>query len=96
MLSSKQRSYLRGLANPLDPIFQVGKGGITDNMAQAISAALTARELIKVRVLKNADDDVREVAELLANQTKSEVVQVIGHSLVLYRRNTEEPKIQLP
>lgn len=96
MLSSKQRSFLRGLANALSPIFQVGRGGVNDSMAKAISDALTARELIKVRVLQNAEDGPRNVAETLAQNTQAEVVQVIGHNVVLYRRNQEEPKIELP
>lgn len=96
MLTSKQRGFLRGMANPLEPIFQVGKGGVGDNMASAIGDALNVRELIKVRVLKTVEDDTREVAEALAALTGADVVQVIGHNVVLYRRNVEEPKIDLP
>lgn len=96
MLTSKQRGFLRGMANPLEPIFQVGKSGLGDNTAVAIGQALDARELIKVRVLKNVDDDPREVAAALATLTGADVVQVIGHNVVLFRRNVEEPKIDLP
>lgn len=96
MLTSKQRSFLRGLANPLEPIFQVGKGGISDSMTVAIADALAARELIKVRVLRSLDEDARSIADTLAAQTGADVVQVIGRNVVLYRRNAEEPKIELP
>ncbi len=96
MISSKQRSFLRGLANPLEPIFQVGKGGVSESSAQALSDALTARELIKVRVLKNIGEDPRAVAEELAQATGATVIQVIGQNVILYRRNEEEPVIELP
>lgn len=96
MISSKQRSFLRGLANPLEPIFQIGKGGLGENMVLALSDALTARELIKVRVLKNIMDDPRTVAAELAEATNAEVIQVIGQNIILYRRNPEEPRIHLP
>lgn len=96
MLTSKQRSFLRAMANPLEPIFQVGKAGVGDTITNAISDALAARELIKVRVLKNVDSDVREVADELAAQTGADVVQVIGRNVILYCRNTEDPKIELP
>ncbi len=92
MISSKQRSFLRGLANPLEPIFQIGKGGLGENMTQALNDALTARELIKVRVL----EDPRTIAADLAEATSAEVIQVIGQNIILYRRNPEEPKITLP
>lgn len=96
MISSKQRSFLRGLANPLEPIFQIGKGGLGENMAQAVNDALAARELIKVRVLRNTAEDPRTVAAELAEATNAEVIQVIGQNIILYRRNVEEPKINLP
>jgi RNA-binding protein len=96
MLTSKQRSYLRGLANPLDPIFQIGKGGVTESLVQAISDALTARELLKVRMLSSVGDDIRHLAQTIADATQAEVVQTIGHNIVLYRRNAEKPRIELP
>ena len=95
MISSKQRSFLRGLANPLEPIFQVGRGGLGENMIQAVSDALDARELIKIRVLKNSAEDARTVASELAEATNADVIQVIGQNIILYRRNAEEPKITL-
>ena len=96
MLTGKQRSYLRSLANNLQPIFQVGKGGINDNMAKQFSDALEARELIKATVLNNADCDARTVAEELAESTQAEIVQVIGNKFVLYRESEKNPVIDLP
>lgn len=87
MLTSKQRAVLRGMANSMDTIFQVGKGGISDTLVAQTDDALRARELIKLRVLENSGYTAREAAEQLAEQTGSEVVQVIGSRFVLYRRN---------
>ena len=84
-MTSKQRAYLRSLAHSLDTIFQVGKGGIGDNMCEQISNALEARELIKLRVLENCDYSAREAAEIIAEEVGAEVVQVIGTKFVLYR-----------
>ena len=95
MLTSKQRAYLRGLAAKEDTILQIGKDGITENTTAALSDALRARELIKMRVLETAPAFAREIAHELAEQTGSEVVQVIGTRFVLYRRNPKEPKIVL-
>jgi len=96
MLSSKQRAYLRGLANNIPAIFQIGKGGINDNLVIQVNDALEARELIKVHVLKNSLLDTREVAEELASLTGSETVQIIGSKFVLYKESKENKKIQLP
>lgn len=96
MLTSKQRSYLRSLANTIDPIFQVGKGGIGDNMIKQFNDALEARELIKATVLKNAEGDTREICEEIAGLTHSEVVQVIGYKFVLYRESEKNKTIFLP
>ena len=95
MLTSKQRAVLRGMANSMDTIFQVGKGGISDTLAAQTDDALRARELIKLRVLENSGYTAREAAEQLAEQTGSEVVQVIGSRFVLYRRNPKKPVIDL-
>ena len=86
MLTSKQRAYLRGIASTYDTIFQVGKGGVSD--------ALRARELIKLRVLDNCEYSSREASTLLAEATKSEVVQVIGSKFVLFKRNPKDPVIE--
>ena len=96
MLTSKQRAYLRSLANGIDTILMVGKGGLSEQItAQAVSA-LKAREIIKGRVLESCELSVREVADSLAQETKSDVVQVIGTKFVLYKRNEKDPKIVLP
>lgn len=96
MLTSRQRAYLRSLGNELEPIVQIGKGGISLNLIQQVDEALEARELLKVRVLKNALVEVRDAAEELADATDADVVQVIGNIILLYREALEDPKIQLP
>lgn len=96
MLSGKEKRYLRSLANTLEPIVQVGKGGVNESVLFSLNEALEARELIKVKVLKNCLEEVKDVALELAEQSKSELVQVIGRNVVLYRRNAEKPMIELP
>jgi RNA-binding protein len=96
MLSSKQRAYLRSLANPIDTILIVGKSGIGDEVIRQADDALTARELIKGRTLETSPASVREAADRIAAATGSETVQVIGSKFVLYRKNQKEPKITLP
>ena len=92
-MTSKQRAYLRGLANTLDPIVHAGKGGISDAMIKQADDALEARELNKGRVLdNNIEYDARTAAEELAAATRSEVVQVIGSKFVLYRETHSKPK----
>lgn len=95
MLSSKERAKLKSLANPIDTILQVGKGGIGEQLIKQVDDALTARELIKLRVLETAPGSARESAEEIAEVTHSEVVQVIGTRFILYRKNTKNPKIVL-
>jgi len=95
MLTSKERATLRGLANPLDTILQVGKGGVGETLIAQVNDALTARELIKMRVLPTCEMTVRETAETLAGETNSEVVQVIGTRFILYRNNPEKNIIKL-
>ena len=96
-MTSKQRSYLKGLAMTMDPIFQIGKASMNPGLTQAVSEALDARELIKLSVLNNCMDDPRELAETLAQRTRSEVVQVIGKKIVLYKEGKDDKKkIQLP
>lgn len=96
MLTGKQRSYLRSLANTLQPIFQIGKGGVNDNMVKQFNEALEARELIKASVLNNSSSAVREVCDEIAEATESEVVQVIGNKFVLYKESRENKVIELP
>lgn len=96
MLTSKQRAYLRSLANTIDTIVYVGKGGMTDQIIKQADDALTARELIKGKCLENSPLTSREAADLIADATASDVVQVIGSKFVLYRPNPDEPVIKLP
>ena len=91
-MTSKQRSYLKGLAMTMDPIFQIGKSSVTPELTAAIAEALEARELIKITVLKNCLDDGRSIAEVLAERTRSEGVQVIGKKIVLYKPAKDEAK----
>ena len=91
-MTSKQRSYLKGLAMTMDPIFQIGKSSVTPELTAAIAEALEARELIKITVLKNCLDDGRSIAEVLAERTRSEVVQVIGKKIVHYKPAKDEAK----
>ena len=91
-MTTKQRAYLKGLAMTMEPIFQVGKGSISPSLITAIDEALAARELIKISVLKNCADDPREIAEMLSERTRSQVVQVIGKKIVLYKEGKDEKK----
>ncbi len=94
-MTSKQRSYLKSLANSLEPIFQIGKSSLTPEFTAAV-AAFNTRELVKVAVLKNCMDDPKEIAEMLAGRTRSQVVQVIGRKIILYKESKENKKIILP
>lgn len=96
MITSKQRAYLKGLAMNIDPIYQIGKSNLTPEVTKGINEALEARELIKISILKNSTEDPRALAEMVAERTKSEVVQVIGKKIVLYRESKEKKKIELP
>ena len=95
-MTSKQRAYLKGLAMKLDPVFNVGKSSITPKFTSAIAEVLETRELIKISVLKNCLDEPREIAEVLAERTHSQVVQVIGKKIVLYKESKDNKKIELP
>lgn len=96
MLTGKQKRFLRAKAHHLQPIFQVGKGGISQNMLKQLEDALEARELIKISILQNCEYDKDEVAEELSAGTKSELVQVIGRMIVLYKESSENKRIELP
>jgi len=96
MLKGKQKRFLRAKAHSLQPIFQVGKGGVNDNMIKQIGEALEVRELIKVSVLQNCEEDRDTVAEELANGAKAELVQIIGNTIVLYKESKENKQIVLP
>ena len=95
-MTTKERAYLKGLAQNITPILSLGKASLTPEFAQAVAEALAARELIKVNVLKNCVDDPHTVAVTMAERTRSEVVQVIGRKIVLYKRNNENPGIVFP
>ncbi|MBQ3563597.1 MAG: ribosome assembly RNA-binding protein YhbY [Clostridia bacterium] len=95
MLTSKQRAQLRGLANGMQAIFQVGKGGIGDALIKQVDDALEARELIKITVLENAQTTSRAVADEIAIKVKADVVQVIGSKFILYRESKEHKEIEL-
>lgn len=95
-MTSKQRAYLRSMAHSLEPIFQIGKSSVTPEMTKAVAEALEARELIKLSVLKNCFDDPKEIAQLLAERTKSEVVQVVGKKITLYKESKDKKRIELP
>ncbi|MBQ9846973.1 MAG: ribosome assembly RNA-binding protein YhbY [Clostridia bacterium] len=95
MLTSKQRAQLRGLANGMQAIFQVGKGGIGDALIKQVDDALEARELIKITVLENAQTTSRAVADEIAIKVKADVVQVIGSKFILYRESKEHKEIVL-
>lgn len=96
MLTGKQRSYLKGIANRLEPIFQVGKNGITENFIKQVDDALEKREIIKIKVLNNSLLDAKGVASEVAKKTNAEFVQSIGNKFVLYRESKRNKKIILP
>lgn len=95
MLTGKQKSFLRGLAQRQSALFQIGKDALSDTLIQSVDNCLRTRELVKISVLKTAPEDIKELAFDLAMNTKSEVVQIIGRTIVLYRK-AKEPKIILP
>lgn len=96
MLTGKQKRLLRSKAHHLNPIFQVGKGGVNENMIKQISEALEARELIKISVLQNCEEDRDDVAGAVSKGAHAELVQVIGNIIVLYKESTENKQIVLP
>lgn len=95
-MTSKQRAYLKGLAMNIEPVFQIGKSGLTPEVTEAVHEAFNKRELIKLAVLKNCMEDAGEMAAILAERTGSCVVQVIGKKIVLYKENKDYKKIELP
>lgn len=95
MITSKQRAQLRGMANTMDTILQVGKSGIGEALVAQVEDALRARELIKMRVLETAPVLAREAAQELAEKTNADIVQVIGTKFVLYKQNKKDPQIKL-
>lgn len=95
-MTSKQRAYLRGLANTIDAIFQIGKGGISDVLLEQLNNAIEARELVKISVLETAPGSAKELAEEIAQGTHSVVVQTVGNKITLFRQKKKNSKIELP
>ncbi len=96
MLTGKQRSYLKSIAHNIDPLFQLGKNGLTENFIIQVEGALETRELVKINVLKNCELDPKEVANELMEELGAEFVQSIGRKFVIYRESEENKKIELP
>lgn len=94
-MTSKDRAYLRSLANSIEPVFQVGKSGITDNLIKQVNDALEARELIKLTVLETAPDFAKETGEKLAMHTNSVIVQAMGRKITLYRKRSKDSEINI-
>ena len=96
MITGKQRAYLRGLANSMDPIFQIGKNGIEETFLKQVEEALEARELLKIKVLENSEYSARDASDEICNAIGCEGVQAIGSKLVIYKKSSKKPKIELP
>ena len=96
MITGKQRAYLRGLANNMDPIFQLGKNGIEETFLKQLEEALEARELIKIKVLENSGLAAREASNTICEKIGCEGIQAIGSKRVLYKKSSKKPKIELP
>ncbi|AET61866.1 ribosome assembly RNA-binding protein YhbY [Paenibacillus sp. 28ISP30-2] len=96
MLTGKQKRYLRSMAHHLDPVFQVGKNGTNEHLMRHINDAIEKRELMKVQILNNCLDDKHEIAEELATETGSELVQLIGSTIILYKESRDNKQIELP
>ncbi|VYU23653.1 ribosome assembly RNA-binding protein YhbY [Clostridium tertium] len=96
MITGKQRAYLRGLANTMDPIFQIGKNGVEETFLKQLEEALEARELIKIKVLENSGLMAREASNSICEQIGCEGIQAIGSKIVLYKKSSKKPKIELP
>ena len=95
MITSKQRAYLRGLANSIPAIMQIGKGGVGENLIKTVSDALEARELIKLTVLENSMETPKDIANELAQAVSADVVGVVGRKIILYRESVNSKKIEL-
>ncbi|KRG15519.1 ribosome assembly RNA-binding protein YhbY [Lederbergia galactosidilytica] len=96
MLTGKQKRFLRSTAHHLQPIFQVGKAGVNENMIKQIKEALEARELIKISILQNCDEDRETVGNALSKGAKAELVQIIGNTIILYKESQENKQLELP
>ena len=96
MLNSKQRAYLKSISNNMDSIFQIGKGGISPEFIKALDEVLEARELIKCNILNNCTEDIKYIASVISERTQSDIVQIIGKKIIIYRKSKEKPTIKLP
>ncbi|MGL5634019.1 MAG: ribosome assembly RNA-binding protein YhbY [Sarcina sp.] len=96
MITTKQRSFLRGMANRMDPLFQVGKNGVEDNFLKQVEEALEKRELIKIKVLENSGLTAREASDIICEEVGCEGIQAIGSKLVVYKQSSKKPVIELP
>ncbi|MDR2940297.1 MAG: ribosome assembly RNA-binding protein YhbY [Clostridiales bacterium] len=96
MVNTKQRAFLKSLANGIETIFQVGKSAVTPDLVSAIDAALEKRELIKIGILNNCMMDIREVADIISERTQSETVQIIGKKIIIFRQSKTNKVIELP
>lgn len=92
-MTSKQRAYLRGLVNSIDPIFQIGKSGLSENLLKQLDDALEARELIKINVLENSGEDVKSLGNTIADSINAVCVQTVGNKITLYRARKKNPII---
>ena len=96
-LTSKQRAYLKGLAMNIEPVVQIGKSSLTTEIIESVYEAFNTRELIKINVQQNCEDDIRQIAQVIADRTHAVVVQTIGRKIVLYKEGKDEKKkIELP
>ena len=95
-MTSKQRAYLKSLAANIDPVVQIGKSSLTPEVIQSVYEAFNTRELIKISILKTCLEDPLEMANTISERTHSQVVQIIGRKIVLYKPDDEDPKIVLP
>lgn len=95
-MTSKQRAYLRSLSNRIEPIFQIGKSGVTEVLVEELNKALEARELIKINILETTPDSKKDIAEEIALKTDSVLVQILGNKVTLYKSRKKDPKIILP
>ncbi|MDF2874257.1 MAG: RNA-binding protein [Sporomusa sp.] len=95
-LTGKQKRFLRALGSTLEPVVQIGKGGVVDSVIESAVQVLTVREIIKVRVLQNSPEEPKTAIAALARATGAELVQVIGRNGLLYKKNEEKSKIELP
>ena len=96
MLTGKERAYLRGLANNIDAIFQIGKNGIEETFLKQVEEALEKRELIKIKVLENSGLETREASDYICSKVGAEGIQAIGSKIVLYKQSKKNPKIEIP